>query len=99
MQALLDNLSYQFRSAILAGDHAAAGNFAAKYVEAIRQNWEALTDAERRASLLPQQSRELLEWARASIIAQRALTSEQLAVLLKASRYLQPGSPSIHLQA
>jgi len=99
MQELLDNLSYHFRSAILAGDYAAAESVATKYVEAIRQNWEALTEVERSVSPLPMQSREVLEWARASIIAQRALSSEQVAVLLKSSRYLQPGSPSIELQA
>jgi hypothetical protein len=53
MPAPLDKLSQQFRSAVLAGDHPGAERFALQYVEALREMWESLPEAERASSLVP----------------------------------------------
>ncbi len=87
MPLLLDNLSQQFRAAVLAGDHFGAEQLALQYVEALRELWESLSERERAASLVPKQARELLGWARDVTTVQRALTQEQLAILEKAGRY------------
>ena len=91
MPAPLDKLSQQFRSAVLAGDHLGAERLALQYVEALREMWESLPEAERASSLVPKKALELLAWARDVAIVQRALTYEQLAILEKACRYQPSG--------
>jgi hypothetical protein len=91
MPAPLDKLSQQFRSAVLAGDHPGAERLALQYVEALREMWESLPEAERASSLVPKRALELLAWARDVSIVQRALTHEQLAILEKACRYQPSG--------
>jgi len=83
----MDKAALAFRSALIAGDFARAAQLAADYVEAIRTQWECMSEDERRASLLPLQSQELLNWARDVALVQQALTREHLALLGKASRY------------
>jgi len=99
MQPLLDNLARDFRSAVLAGDHPAAERSVVRYAEALQEIWVSMSESERAASSIAKQAEELLVWARNVTIMQRALTSEQLTVLEKASRYLQPGSRSFSVQA
>ena len=104
MPLQLDKLSHQFRSAVLAGDHFGAEQFALQYVEALREMWESLPERERAVSLVPKQAQELLAWARDLTIVQRALAKEQLAILEKACRYqpsvsLEPRSHAIEVRA
>ena len=104
MPLRLDNLSQQFRSAVLAGDHFGAEQLVLQYVEALRETWESLPESARADSLIPKQARELLGWARDVTTVQRALTQEQLTILEKACRYqpgggLEPRSPVIEVRA
>ncbi|HLG96582.1 MAG TPA: hypothetical protein VKX49_09770 [Bryobacteraceae bacterium] len=87
MPAVLDNIAFEFRSAVLAGDHVLAARRVSEYAAAVAQLWETLTQEERAASELPAQVRELLSWARGMAIVQRVIAAEQLAILQKASRY------------
>ena len=85
----LDNIAQQFRSAVLASDHTLADRLASEYAQAASELWQSLSDSERESSALPEQTRELLTWARGMTIVQRAMLAEQLAILEKASRYRQ----------
>jgi len=87
MSQALDSLAEQLRSAVLAADHAAAERLVSKYVETVRQVWEALPESERASSPLPNTAVECLNWARGMTIVQRAITAEQLAILDKTIRY------------
>lgn len=90
--AAVNKIARELRSAIAAGDHATAGRLLPRYSQALQSAWESLSPQERAASPLPQQTRELLEWARSVAIIQRALSAEQLATLQKAGRYCAPES-------
>lgn len=83
----LDKIANEFRSAILAADHAGAAGLVTEYVEAVRQAWELMPADERAASEMPVQARELLAWAQNVTTGQRALTSQQLEIVEIASRY------------
>lgn len=90
MPAPLDNIALEFRSAVLAGEHALAMQRVAEYAGAAAAHWQMLSEEERAASELPTRARELLSWARGMTIVQRVITAEQLeqlAILEKASRY------------
>lgn len=90
--ATANRIARDLRSAVATGDHAAAALLVPRYGQALQAAWESFSPQERRASPLPQQARELLEWARSVAIIQRALSAEQLAVLQKAGRYYAPDS-------
>ncbi len=92
-------ISLKFRSAILAGDHALAGQLASEYALALRELWELLPEDERAASPVPQQSAELLTWAHRMTVVQRAIAKEQLAVIEKASHYQAANSPTVQIRA
>jgi hypothetical protein len=87
MSEALDRISRELRSSVLAGEHALAGRLVAEYCEAVRQTWESLPESGRAASTLPATVCELLTWARGMTVVQRAIDSEQLAVVDKAIRY------------
>jgi hypothetical protein len=87
MPASLDKLSLEFRSAVLAGDHALAGRLVSEYGAALEQFWGSLSDADRAASPIPQQAAELLSWAQGMTVVQRAMAGAQLAVVESAKRY------------
>ncbi len=83
---------------MIAGDHAGAELATERYVEAVRQHWESLTEQERAGSQVPARAAELLGWAREMTIIQRSLTADQLSILQKASRYETSGGPHAGLQ-
>ena len=72
---------------MIAADHLRAESAVSRYVEAVRQAWEALPEEERTASQIPARTRELLAWAREMALIQRNLAADQLGILQKASRY------------
>ena len=72
---------------MLAGDHSQAERLVQDYTEALRELWLALPESERAASAVPEQARELLEWAREMTLVQRALAAQHLAIVETASRY------------
>jgi hypothetical protein len=87
MSEALDNISREFRAAILASDHALAGRLASEYAATIEQTWLSMPEAERATSCIPQLCDELLSWAHQMTVVQRALAADQLAVIQKACRY------------
>lgn len=89
----LDNIALELRCAVLAADHARAGQLASQYARALTEYWQRLPEPERAASNLGRQAGELLTWARGMAIVQRAILSEQLAVLEKALRYVAEQAP------
>jgi hypothetical protein len=84
-------LARDIRSAVLAADHASADLLVEEYAEALSTLWESMPEHERETSVLPKVSLELLAWARQATLIHRALTTEQLDVLQKASRYQAAG--------
>lgn len=82
-----DNLAQKLRAAVLASDHEKAARVTLEYTEAVRQQWTSLTPEQRRASLLPGQSIELLTWVREMTLMQQAIVSDHLAAVEMASRY------------
>jgi hypothetical protein len=80
-------LARDIRSAILAANHASADPLVSAYAKIVSAVWESMPEGERESSELPKVSLELLEWARQATLIHRALTTEQLDVLQKASRY------------
>lgn len=89
-----EDLARKLRSAIASGDHFAARQLAESYVAGLRTLWNALPESSRACSTLPGEARELLSWAREAAIIQRALMSDQLATLRKASRYQFQAPPT-----
>jgi hypothetical protein len=87
-------LAREMRSAVLAADHTRADLLVKEYAETLSAFWESMPEDEREASELPQVSLELLAWARQATLIHRALTTEQLDVLQKASRYQTTGIAS-----
>jgi hypothetical protein len=83
----LERASHELRAAVMAVDHARAEGAVHRYVEAVRQSWEALPDQERAVSAIPARACELLAWARQMTLIQRNLAADQHRVLQKASRY------------
>ncbi|HUJ49301.1 MAG TPA: hypothetical protein VLW25_03855 [Bryobacteraceae bacterium] len=88
-----DEIARNFRAAILAADHELARRLASEYTEAVAELWRVLPEPARSASALPRQVGELLTWARGMTIVQRAILSEQLAVLEKAMHYATDQTP------
>jgi hypothetical protein len=95
----LDEIANEFRSAILAAEHAGAAQLATEYVEAVRQAWELMPAHERAASGLPIQARELLAWAQNVTLGQRTLTSQQLEIVEIASLYRRSVPVKLHCRA
>src|SRR6266478_3048667 len=87
-------LARDIRSAVLAADHASADLLVKEYAKTLSARWESMPDEERETSELPKVTLELLEWARQATLIHRALTTEQLDVLQKASRYQTTGVAS-----
>ena len=83
----LDKVAREFRSAVLAADHARAACLASEYRCAVTELWQALPESSRAKSTLPEQATDLLNWARGMTIVQRAMLAEQLAILEKTQRY------------
>ena len=83
----LERASHELRAAVIACDHARAEGAVHRYVEAVRQSWEALPAQERGRSSIPARACELLAWARQMTLIQRNLAADQHRVLQKASRY------------
>jgi len=94
----LEHASRELRAAVIAADHSGAELALSRYIETLRQVWEALPEQERGGSALPARVGELLAWTREMTIIQRALMADQLRVLEKASRYHRPASWSGGLQ-
>jgi hypothetical protein len=84
----LDNLARDLRAAVLVSDHEKATRLTGEYAEALRRHWMPLSNEERAASPIPNQSIELLTWVREMTLLQRALASEHLAFVEKAQRRL-----------
>ena len=80
-------LARDIRSAVLAADHASADLLLKTYAKTLSAVWESMPDGERETSDLPKVSLEMLEWTRQATLIHRALTTEQLNVLQKASQY------------
>lgn len=87
----VDELSRQFRSAVISGDHEFASRLSRAYIDALQRAWQALPAGERATSTLPSQARELLDWARGATMIQRTIASDQLSVIRKVGGY-QPQS-------
>lgn len=83
----LEQAARELRAAVIALDHARAEGAVHRYVEAVRQSWEALPDRERGSSSIPARACELLAWARQMTLIQRNLAADQYGVVQKASRY------------
>lgn len=99
----LDKIAREIRSAVLGGDHACAERLIAKYIEALREVWEALPEEARAASDIPKVARELLGWVHEMTVVQRAMAADQLAVIEKAWHYsvplfVQPPSAGVQLR-
>ncbi len=87
LRAVLERAARELRAAVIAADHARAEGAVHRYIEAVRQNWEALPDQERGNSSIPARACELLAWARQMTLIQRNLAADQYGVVQKASRY------------
>lgn len=87
MNGNLDRAGRELRAAVLAVDHARAEGAVHRYVEAVRESWEALPEQERGGSSIPSNACELLAWARQMTLIQRSLAADQCSVVQKASRY------------
>ena len=83
----LERAGRELRAAVIAVDHARAEGAVHRYVEAVRQSWEALPDRERGRSSIPARACELLAWARQMTLIQRNLAADQYCVVQKANRY------------
>ncbi|HTA71256.1 MAG TPA: hypothetical protein VK776_23380 [Bryobacteraceae bacterium] len=83
----LERAARELRAAVIASDHARAEGAVHRYVQAVRQNWEALPELERGGSSIPAKACELLAWARQMTLIQRNLAADQHHILQKASRY------------
>ena len=99
MSQALDIIARDFRSAVLAGEHALAGRLACEYSDAVRQVWDAIPEADRAASTLPVTACELLAWARGVTIVQHAMARAQLRVAQKAIRYKSSQIPASYSHA
>jgi hypothetical protein len=84
----LDNIARDLREAVLGVDHEQAARLAEEYGGAVRVQWEGFSESERALSRLPQQSRELLTWARDVAVMQHAMAGQHLAAMEMAHRYL-----------
>jgi len=87
LRAVLERAARELRAAVIAADHTRAEGAVHRYVEAVRQSWEALPDYERVSSSIPARACELLAWARQMTLIQRNLAADQYGVVQKASRY------------
>jgi hypothetical protein len=94
-----DKIASQLRAAVLAGDHGQAERLVQEYSGALQVFWRALPEAERTASPVPAQVRELLGWAREMTLVQRALTARHLEIVETASRYGTAPGPRDHSSA
>jgi len=99
MPQLLDNLARELRAAVLGSDHEKATGLTVEYTEALRQHWTLLSKEERAASSLPEQSGELLNWAREMTLMQHAMAAGHLAMVEKASRQLSARARYLQLAA
>ena len=68
-------------------DHVRAENAVRRYVEAVQDRWQSLSEQERAGSQIPARTRELLGWARQMTLLQRNLARDQHGVIQKASHY------------
>ena len=87
LRAVLERAARELRAAVIAADHNRAEGAVHRYVEAVRQSWEALPEEERVSSSIPARACELLAWARQMTLIQRNLAADQHGVVQKASRY------------
>lgn len=83
----LDSIAAQLRAAVLRSDHEKAKRLTADYATAVREHWGSLSSAQQAKSALPEQSLELLTWAREMTLMQQAITTQHLSLLETASRY------------
>jgi hypothetical protein len=83
-----NHLARELRAAVLGSDHTQAAGLAEQYTAAVSRQWALMSPAERASSGLPQQSRELLTWARDVAIMQHAMAAMHLSAIEKAHRYL-----------
>jgi hypothetical protein len=83
-----EDLARELRAAVLGSDHNQAARLAEQYTQELTRQWALMSKAERDASGLPKQSRELLTWARDVAIMQHAMAATHLAAIDKANRYL-----------
>jgi hypothetical protein len=99
--AELDRVARAFRAAIIARDANRAARLSQTYGLAVARVWASLTNAERAASQLPAQARELLAWARKTVADDRRLAAEHLEAIRKASLYRPPpaGSRGVEVKA
>lgn len=98
MSQALDKISLELRSALLGGDPVLADRLVNEYAQAAREVWESVSDAERAASTLPQQTSELLTWAHEMTVARRAIAGAQLDIVQKAARYSTANRPTQGVQ-
>ena len=98
LRAVLERAARELRAAVIAADHTRAEGAVHRYVEAVRQSWEALPDHERGSSSIPARACELLAWARQMTLIQRNLAADQYGVVQKASRYHSAVSRHASLQ-
>lgn len=83
----LERAALELRAAVIASDHVRAEGAVYRYVETVRQSWEALPEKERAVSAIPARACELLAWARQMTLVQRNLAADQHRILQKTSRY------------
>jgi len=88
MPKALADLARELRAAVLGNEHEKAGRLADQYALEVARQWSMMSKAERAASTLPQQSRELLTWARDVAIMHHAMAGQHLAAIEMANRYL-----------
>ena len=98
LRGVLERAARELRAAVIAADHTRAEGAVHRYVEAVRQSWEALPDYERVSSSIPARACELLAWARQMTLIQRNLAADQYGVVQKASRYHSAVSRNAGLQ-
>jgi hypothetical protein len=69
----------------------------------VERVWKALSPQERATSALPWQASELLNWAQATVAADRNLTAAHLEAIQKAGRYRsespRPRSRAVQVRA
>jgi hypothetical protein len=82
-----DDLARELRAAVLASDHEKAARLTVEYTAALADYWKTLSARERAASPLPEQSLQLLTWAREMTIVHGAMAGEHLKLIAKARRY------------
>ncbi|HTC32567.1 MAG TPA: hypothetical protein VK724_04300 [Bryobacteraceae bacterium] len=83
-----DALARELRAAVLGNEHERAARLATQYTQEVARQWTLMPAAERAASSLPKQSRELLTWARDVAIMHHAMAGQHLEAIGMANRYL-----------